>query len=330
MASNDNDGDPTTPTKPLSIGITVPELAVPINKEARKATNALIEERFEAAMQRRHEFIEQFEQDTGMPLDATRRDSAAGIMFPDSLAKAQHGAIQLLLEAWYEQIGIQDAGWTRYNEKTTPRACRMMRQILENGDEELGIPISALEGKKAWVDMLKSIKWWFFSLSVALDFLAAYGIGDKKFGSGLVRVEILNYASEGRCISGSDHYAAMLAWKEGEAKMLPSHFPPIRPCACYEYRLLMKTICNAKGLPAAGDERIQKTVGDQITKDWLTMNKHARFDIHGWPTSAEGQYPARVAVGDKTFEVRYYKGKDEEKGIFLRAARVEGHFGELL
>lgn len=317
-------------TTQVPLAITVPDPSLSIDKEARKDSNAYIEDRFEAAMQRRREFIEQFEQDTGMALDATRRDSVAEAQHPASLSKANHGAIQLLLEAWYERIGIQDMGWTRYNEKTTARACRTIRQILEKGDEELGIPIEALEDKEVWIARLDSLKWWFFNLSGAFDFLSAYGIGPTKFGSGLVRVEILNHAKNGRCASDSDHTIALLAAREGDGKLFPGIWPPIRPCGCYEYKLFLKAVGNARGLNVAGDEKLQALIGDKIKKDWLAANKEAAFDVNPWPRYAEDQKPAKVIMGDETFEVRYFKQIDEEKGITLRVCRAEGRFGELL
>ena len=317
-------------TKPAPLAMPVPNPSLSIDKEARKDSNAYIEERFEAAMQRRREFIERFEQDTGMALDATRRDSVADAQHPASLAKANHGAIQLLLETWYERIGIQDMGWTRYNDKTTSRACRTIRQILEKGDEELGIPAEALEDKEVWIARLDSLKWWFFNLSGAFDFLAAYGIGPQKFGSGLVRVEILNHARDGRCTADADHQIALLAAREGDAKLLPGIWPPIRPCGCYEYKLFMKTIGNARGLNAAGDERLQALIGDKIKNDWYAANADAAFDVNGWPQYAVDQRPAKVMMGEEPFEVRYFKQIDEERGITLRVCRAEGRFGQLL
>jgi hypothetical protein len=329
MTSNAFD-DTITLTRRLPIAITVSELPAPINREARDYTHNFVEERFEAVMERRREFIEQFEKDTGLELDATRRDSVAEVQHPASLAMAQHGAVQLLLEAWYEWLGVNDDGWTRYNEKTTARACRTMREILEKGDEELGIPIEALEDREGWIRTLDSTKWWFFNLSGAYDFLAAYGIGINKFGCGHSRVEILNYCQNGKCISGDDHGVSMLAWHQGNNKVLPGRFPPMRPCGCYEYRLLMKTIGNAKGLPAAGDFQTLTAVGAQIANDWLAANEERAFDTNGWPKSAEDQNPAVVMMGEERFEMRYYEGNDGEEGISLRAVRVEGRFGELL
>jgi len=317
-------------TTQVPLAITVPDPSLSIDKEARKDSNAYIEDLFEAALQRRREFIEQFEQDTGMALDATRRDSVAEAQHPASLVKANHGAIQLLLEAWYERVGIQDMGWTRYNEKTTARACRTIREILEKGDEELGIPIEALEDKEVWVARLDSLKWWFFNLSGAFDFLSAYGIGPKKFGSGLVRVEILNHAKNGRCTADADHTIALLAAREGDAKLFPGIWPPIRPCGCYEYKLFLKTVGNARGLNVAGDEKLQGLISDKIKSDWLAANKEAAFDDNGWPRYAEDQKPAKVMMGEESFEVRYFKQIEEERGITLRVCRAEGRFGELL
>jgi hypothetical protein len=194
----------------------------------------------------------------------------------------------------------------------------------------LGIPIEALEDKKGWITRLESIKWWFFSLSGAFDFLAVYGIGAKRFGSPMSRVEILNYSRNGRCIYGGDHGVALLAWNLGNNEVLPNCFPPMRPCGCYEYRLLMKTIGNAKSLPAAGDDQTGKALGDKITRDWLRVNKKREFDTKGWPKVAEDQNPAVVMMGEERFEIRYYEGADDENGVSLRAARVEGRFGELL
>jgi len=317
-------------TRPLPIAITEPELSLPVDREARKTNHEYIEQRFEAAMQRRREFIEQFEQDTGMELDATRRDSVAEAQHPASLAKANHGAIKLLLEAWYERIGIQDAGWTRYNEKTTPRACRTIRQILETGDEELGIPIEALEDKDEWTTRLNSIKWWFFSYSGALDFLSAYGFGPNKFGSGTVRVEITNHMSGEHCTAGLDHVLALHAAREGDAKILPNRFPPANPCGCYEYKLFIKKLGNARDVYVAGDDRLQKRISDKITGDWMALNHPAGIDDNGWPTSAENQNPLQMMIGDEPFLLRFYKGDEEDKGISVRVCRIEGRFGELL
>lgn len=318
-----------TLSEPLAISITVPE-TLPINKEGRVAANDYIEERFEAAMQRRRDFIHQFEQDTGMELDATRRDSVLETEHPNALAKANHGAIKLLLEAWYERVGIQDAGWTRFNQKSTIRACRAIREILEKGDEELGIPIDALEDKEQWTTKMDSLKWWFFSLNQALDYIGAYGIGDKKFGSGVVRVEVMNYTSGGRCMYGSDHTASMVAWRESETRILPNHFPPMKPCGCYEFRLLMKTVANARGLPAPGDEGTIRLVADTLRRDWLVVNRDAHFDRTGWPTNGGGSRPAKLMLGEEEFEIKYYKEEDRERGISLVAIRIEGRFGELL
>ena len=265
-----------------------------------------------------------------MELDATRRDSVAESQHPASLAKANHGAIKLLLEAWYERMGVQDAGWTRYNEKTTPRACLTIRRILEKGDEELGIPIEALEDKQAWTTKLASIKWWFFSYSGALDFLAAYGLGPSKFGCGMVRVEMLNYSIEGRCTYGRDHAVAMAAAREGDAKIFPNLMPPAHPCGCYDFKLFIKKIGNSRGLPVAGDDGVQMYLSDKVTNDWKAVNLEAAFEVNGWPRCAEDQKPLRVMMGEEPFWLRFYKGNDEEKGLTVRVCRVEGRFGELL
>lgn len=99
---------------------------------------------------------------------------------------------------------------------------------------------------------------------------------------------------------------------------------------CYEYRLLMKTIANHKGMSAAWEERTQRFTTERITQEWLAANKDGEFDKRGWPTDAEAQNPVTVMLDEKPFEVRFYKGDDEEKGITLRAIRIEGRFGELL
>jgi hypothetical protein len=318
-------------SKPLPIGLSPPEPPLPVDKESRQSNNDYIEQRFEAAMQRRRDFIDQFEKDTGMELDATRRDSVAEAQHPASLAKANHGAIQLLLEAWYERIGIQNAGWTRYNEKTTARACRTIRQILEKGDEELGIPIEALEDKQEWTTRLASLKWWFFSYSGALDFLAAHHIGQPtKIGSGMARIDLLNHSFRGRCTSGYDHLLALQAAREGDAKMFPNRWPPARPCGCYEYKLFIKRVGNSRGLLVVGDERLQRVVSDKITNDWKEANKEAEIEVKGWPKSAEDQEPVRVMIGEEEFEVRFFEGGDEDDGVEVRVCRIEGRFGELL
>lgn len=318
-------------TNPLPIAITVPEPPLPIDREARKSNHEFIEDRFEAAMQRRRDFIEQFERDTGLELDATRRDSVAEAQHPASLAKANHGAIKLLLEAWYERIGIQDAGWTRYNEKTTPRACRTIREILEKGDEELGIPIEALEDKEEWTTRLNGLKWWFFSYSTALDFLSAYGLGPNRFGSGTVRVEMLNYSSSnGKCTLGLDHVLALQASREGDVKIFPNRFPPRHLCGCYDYKLFIKKIGNSRKLPVVGDERLQKVVSDKITRDWMALNEEAEIGSKGWPKSAEDQVPLEVVMEGEPFLLWFFKGDDDGKGVAVRVCRIEGRVAELL
>lgn len=318
-------------SRSLPLGLPIPEPSLPIDKKSRQSNHEYIEQRFEAAMQRRREFIDQFEKDTGMELDAARRDSVAEAQHPASLAKANHGAIKLLLEAWYERIGIQDAGWTRYNEKTTARACRTIRQILEKGDEELGIPIEALEDKEDWTTRLASLKWWFFSYSGALDFLSVHGIGPNKIGSGMARIELLNFSSRGRCTSGYDHLLALQASREGDAKIFPNRWPPARPCGCYEYKLFIKKLGSSRGLPMFGDERLQRALSDKITNDWKAVNREAEIEVKGWPKNAEEQNPVRLMIEEEAFELRFFEGDEEEDdGVDVRVCRIEGRFGELL
>ena len=54
-------------TTQVPLAITIPDPSLSIDKEARKDSNAYIEDRFEAAMQRRREFIEQRERDFSRP-----------------------------------------------------------------------------------------------------------------------------------------------------------------------------------------------------------------------------------------------------------------------
>jgi hypothetical protein len=144
----------------LAPGIRFTGLPEPVSiaREGSRLLDDFIEERFEYGMQKRRAFIKQFEQETGMELDATRRDSVAEVEHPNALAKANHGAIQLLLEAWYERLGHEIDGWHKYNDKSTPHACRTIREILEKGDEELGIPIEAFPDKEEWTTGMDGLK----------------------------------------------------------------------------------------------------------------------------------------------------------------------------
>jgi hypothetical protein len=313
--------------------VRVPE-TLPIDKEAQLASNARIEQNFRNAMQKRADFILQFELETGMELHAARRDSGAETELPGTFAKANHGALTLLLEAWWRRLGIVEGGWTRYSERNTITAIHTLREILEKGDEGLGIPIEALEDKEAWLAKLAHIKWWFFGLSIAFDFLAAYGIGSNKVGSGVSRVDFLRYSKHGACIHGAEHNRGMAAWhlcEIGEIGMMfPNFRPPSKPCGCYEYKLLLKTIANMNKSPAPGDERTMRYVGDRIMHDWIRVNPEDNFGEAEPPNDPEASNPAIVIMGTEAFTLRYFQEKDDAKELLLGGIRVEGRFGQLL
>jgi hypothetical protein len=312
----------------LSLGIRFTGLPEPVSNGRARCLQVddLIEERFEAVMQKRAEFIKQFEQDTGMELDATRRDSVAEAEHPNALAKANSGAIQLLLQAWYERLGLEIDGWHKYSDKLTLRAYRKIREILEKGDEEMGIPIEALENKEEYATGMDGLMFWFTGFTVAIDWLAAYGIGAHKIGSGIVRVEVLNCDMRGRCLFPADHIAGQRAWAE-----LSNAWPPEKPCGCYDFKLLMKFIGNSRGLPSAGEVATMKTVAEDLRQTWLAANGGVPLMEGRWPARAEDSNPGVVRIGTEDFEVRYYQEKHGPIADFLvTAIRLEGPFGELL
>jgi hypothetical protein len=318
----------TTLSTALALNVPLQE-RLPTSRENRRVLNDYIDERFDLVMQQRRQFIEQFEQDTGMQLDATRRDSVAEAEHPNALAKASHGALDILLWAWMVRLGVVTDGWTQYNEKSTPRACLQIRNILEKGDEEMGIPIEALENREEWIARTKDLKFWFISLTAAFDFLSAFGIGANKFGTGLVRVEVVKFSQGSRCLFGIVHDASMQAWQEGEHNAYSGGWPPTQPCGCYEFKLLMKTIGNARRLPTAGADATMRDVAEEVRLTWMAANVDAKFHDGRWPIRAEESNPGVVMFGDEPFGVQYYQERHEQ-GTVVTAVRFEGRFGELL
>lgn len=308
--------------------VSVPQ-AAPIDRLGRQEADAYIEQQYQAALRRRREYVEQFKKDTGMELDATRRDSVHDEEpGSDTLAIASHEAINMLLEAWWSRLGIYDDGFTKYSDKTTPSACMTIRRILEEGDKELGIPIEALKNKRQWVLKLKLIKWWFFGPTSAFDFLSAFGIGDAKIGHETVRIEVLNYANQGVCINPVEHNLGLLAWAKSNSSLLPNRFPPSRPCGCYEYKLLMKTIGNAEGMPV--DDRVVTHTMEGIWMSWLLANHGAGYSHTVWPKAARDSNPARIKVGGGDFSAWFYEGRDGNRNVNLKAMRLEGPWAEIL
>lgn len=300
----------------------------PIDILGRQELDTYIEQQFQAAMRRRREYVEKFKQDTGMELDATRRDSVHEETGSEALIIANNEAINLLLEAWYQRLGIYESGFTKYSEKTTPSACMTMRRILEEGDKELGIPIEALKNKRQWTLKLKLIKWWFFGPTSAFDFLSAFGIGDTKIGHDLVRIEVLNFANQGVCVNPIEHHLGLLAWAKSNSSLLPNRFPPGRPCGCYEYKLLMKTIANAERMPV--DDRVVTHTMEGIWMQFLLANHGAGYSNRVWPTDASQSNPARIRVGTSNFNAWFYEGREGNRNVNLKAMRLEGPWAEIL
>lgn len=122
--------------------------------------------------------------------------------------------INTLLEAWWQRLGVTQDGWMKYSKKTSTKAVLKIREILEKGDLEMGIPPVVLAGSKPkWFDRVGQVKWWFTSVDLAVDFLSAYGIGKNRFGSGEVRVEVLQYTNPQKKCSNSNHVQLTEAWQ---------------------------------------------------------------------------------------------------------------------
>jgi hypothetical protein len=256
-------------------------------------------------------------------------------------AAARHRALELLLEAWYEKLGTRSTppdGWTKYSEKTTTQAVLALRSILTNGDPELKTPFAYLPGPRQayWNQKLRSVNFWFTSPNNAIDFLSAFGIGASRFGSGISRVEVLQYTHEGtggKCLK-PEHHASERTWRAGVEQWLPNEFPPVRYCPCTEYRLLMKIVGNAQKLREPGREPSTRWMSNRLTQEWQAANLRAGIDFEKgeWPSEAgAGNLPFVFSLeGVAGFRMWHCFGKDEEKGIFLRTIRLEGRFAELL
>jgi hypothetical protein len=263
--------------------------------------------------------------------------------FPTLLARARERALELLLEAWYEKLGTRSTpsdGWTKYSEKTTTSAVLNLRSILATGDTDLKIPISFLPGPKQtyWKHKLASVRFWFTSVNHAVDFLSAFGIGGEqtRFGSGISRVEVLQYSLEdsgGKCLS-ENHHASERAWKGGLEGWMPNEFPPVRYCPCSEYKLLMKIVGNAQKLPDPGGERAIRWMSERLTREWQKANLLAGVDVarEGWPSEVgERNMPLLLPIGGVPgFGLWHCLGRDEEKKLMCRTIRLEGRFADLL
>jgi hypothetical protein len=262
--------------------------------------------------------------------------------FPSLLAGARQRALELLLEAWYEKLGTRSTpsdGFTKYSEKTTTSAVLNLRSILKDGDTALKIPISYLPGPRQvyWNHKLASVKFWFTSVNHAVDFLSASGIGTSKFGSGISRVEVLQYSLEntnGKCLSGDAHHASERAWKAGHDQWMPNEFPPVRYCPCSEYKLLMKIVAGAQKIPEPGGDRAIRWMSSVLMREWQKANLVAGVDVEneGWPSEVgERNRPLVLPIGGVGgFSLWHCLGKDEERKLLCRTIRLEGRFAELL
>jgi hypothetical protein len=261
--------------------------------------------------------------------------------FATLLARARERALELLLEAWYEKLGTRATpsdGWTKYNEKTTTSAVLKLRSILATGDTDLRIPIAFLSGPKQvnWKHKLASVRFWFVSVNQAVDFLSAFGIGDSRFGSGVSRVEVLQYSLEdsgGKCLSET-HHASERAWKGGLEGWMPNEFPPVRLCPCSEYKLLMKIVGGAQKLPEPGGERAIRWMSERLTREWQKANLAAGVDVarDEWPSEVgERNMPLVLSIGGVPgFGLWHCLGRDVERRMLCRTIRLEGRFAELL
>ena len=260
--------------------------------------------------------------------------------FTNFLGAARQRALELLLEAWYEKLGTRSTpsdGWTKYSEKTTTLAVLTLRSILSDGDTTLNVPISCLPGPRQvyWKHKLASVNFWFTSANNAVDFLSAFGIGQGKFGSGMSRIEVLQYSLEtsgGKCLS-AEHHASVLTWKAGVEHWAPNVFPPVRYCPCTEYMLLMKILAVVQKLPEPGSDASVKWISHRMVKGWQAANLQAGNDVEkGWPSEVgKGNLPLVFAMGGVPgFQVWHCLGRDEERSVLLRTIRLEGRFAELL
>ena len=263
--------------------------------------------------------------------------------FADLLAVARQRALELLLEAWYEELGTRSTpsdGFTKYSEKTTTQAVLALRCILSAGDAALNIPIACLPAPRQayWKHKLASVKFWFTSADGAVDFLAAFGVGDEstRFGSGVSRVEVLQYSLEntgGKCLS-SEHHASERCWRAGVEHWAPNVFPPVRYCPCTEYKLLMKILAGAQRLPDPGSDKSVRWISHRMVRGWQEANLRAGVDVEkeGWPSEVGTRnLPLVVSFGGVAgFQMWHCFGRDEERGVLLRTIRLEGRFAELL
>ena len=332
-----------------------------ITYENRTLQYQTIEAKFQALWTRRENFLEFFFQTHNATLsvddqteirteeDDKRRDSVVTksqpttipLTLPTLLPAARHRALELLLEAWFERLGTPSSnGWTRYSEKTTPGACLALRGILSKGDTHFNIPPSYLPPHRHqfWTRKLRSVDFWFTSPNQAVDFLSAFGIGEARVGSGVSRVEVLQYSRKGtggKCLS-PEHHESERAWRARveEWRAAGNSFPPLRYCPCSEYKLLMKILGNAQRLPEPGGERAIRWMSRRLTGEWQRANLARGVDVaRDWPSEVgRGRnFPAKLSFGGVGgFELWHCLGRDEGRGVLLRAVRLEGRFAELL
>lgn len=210
------------------------------------------------------------------------------LTMPEELLKNRQRqvALKILLEAWRARLGVREKGWTWYDEKTSTKAVLAIREILDKGDEELGSRPECIEYKASWEARMKRVKWWFVNTSVAIDFLSAFDIGEARFGSGMVRVEVHRFVRHDdidECVH-PNHRLSMAKWATGSGNNSSPHlYPTFRPCGCYEFRLLMKLFASSSGWPSPTSAATIKQFSDGLTAQWV-----GRLKAQGlyWPQGA--------------------------------------------
>lgn len=119
------------------------------------------------------------------------------------------------------------------------------------------------------------------------------------------------------------------------AKSLPNVFPPVKPCGCYEFKLLMNVIASTRKLQDPNSYKTIKYINDLLVKGWIETNRRAGIRLQGnWPTDTDAakDKPVVLALGESTFKMWFYLGKERDRnfGDSLRAISMERPFADLL
>ncbi|KAM0723934.1 hypothetical protein Q7P37_000925 [Cladosporium fusiforme] len=225
---------------------------------------------------------------------------------PPAPSEAQREAYTLLLRARFAQLGARQNGWTIYSPRTSTRACVAIREILSEGDAELCLPAHAFGVENAaWVDRLKRVYWWFLSISAATDFLSAFGMGEYRIGSCVVRVDTLRFADDRSAdfrfgdmgCPDRAHEASERAWADLVLASTRVRIPimPSRPCGCVDMALMGKTLACANGWPEPLSDFTLRWIGDTLVHEWESANSSQAV----WPTRPDGKgyRPAEMRFG---------------------------------